>query len=98
MIPTTGGKLFDGLPLCLREYQGSLIGFKTLLDSILQIIHECLVLPSYSMYNMDLNGSQGNCIIEQIRNIDVSNWIPDSAPGGVKTPSNNYKEMYVIVM
>ena len=77
MISINGSRLYNCLPRIIREFEGSLEGFKCLLDSFLKIVPDRPCLPGYYTHNLDRKSNQSNCLIDWVYNMDLDKWKPD---------------------
>ena len=60
-FPIKGARLFNALPLALRNYEGSIDSFKAKLDSLLKSVPDKPLLPNYPRQSVE-----NNSIISQI--------------------------------
>ena len=79
MIHIYGARLFNSMPRTIREYAGTLEEFKIVLDSFLSLIPDCPILQGYISHNMDSKCNQSNCLMDWVRNLNLTNWNPESA-------------------
>ena len=78
-----GPRLYNALPKCIREWDGSFISFKFMLDNFLTLIPDRPCIQGYRNVNHDLYGDMTNSIVHWVRNLELSNWehkhVPDAA-------------------
>ena len=60
-FPIKGARLFNALPLALRNYEGSFESFKAKLDTLLRSVPDKPLLPNYPRQSVE-----NNSIISQI--------------------------------
>ena len=84
-----GPKLYNSLPKCLREWDGSFSSFKCLIDNFMSLIPDRPCLQGYHSNNYDLNGGMTNSIIHWIRNLDLSDWEPRPDPDAIHMYEDN---------
>ena len=69
-----GPKIFNALPRCIREWEGSFDTFKIIVDCFLTLLPDRPCLTGYTSQNKDLYRNQTNEIVHWIRNKNLSEW------------------------
>ena len=69
-----GPRIFNSLPKVIRNMNGSLTEFKTVLDMFLALIPDCPVIKGYTTHNYDNNCRQSNSISDWIRSMKLYDW------------------------
>ena len=69
-----GPKIFNSLPQCIREWEGSFMTFKFIVDNFLTLIPDKPCMKGYNSENHDLYGNLTNSIVHWVRNLDLTKW------------------------
>ena len=69
-----GPYLFNALPKCIREIEGDLTYFKTILDLFLTLLPDCPILKGYTTHTYDKYDRQSNSIFDWIKKKKLYDW------------------------
>ena len=75
-----GPRIFNSLPKVIRNMNGSLTEFKSVLDMFLALIPDCPIIKGYTTHNYDNNCRQSNSISDWIRSMKLYDWEFDQNP------------------
>ena len=71
-----GPILFNALPRCIREHEGTFKSFKALVDIVLDLIPDRPCLNGYRNGNNDIFDKETNTIPIWISNLKLQEWTP----------------------
>ena len=84
-----GPKLFNALPQCIREWEGTFSTFKFMVDNFISLLPDRPCIQGYCTDNNDLYGGMTNSVIHWIRNLNLHDWKPIQDPDPIQEYEDN---------